>query len=203
QAFNDLVIDSLNTGIPSQLLENRTDIKQAELDLLASKLDVKVAKANFYPALNITSGIGFEAFNPVFLVTSPQSIIANMAGALVAPLVNRNAIKATYLSANARQIQSVYNYERTVLKAFTEVVNQQANMSNLAKSYDFKAQQVDALNKSINISINLFKSARADYVEVLMTQRDAIESKMELVETKKQQLHAKVKMYQVLGGGWR
>jgi outer membrane protein TolC len=117
--------------------------------------------------------------------------------------VNRNAIKAAYYSANARQIQAAYNYERTVLNAYTEVYNQIFNITNLAGSYDLKAQQVEALNRSTDIVINLFKSARADYVEILLTQRDALESKMELIEIKKQQMNAMVKMYQVLGGGWR
>ena len=121
---------------------------------------------------------------------------------LVAPLVNRNAIKATYYSANAKQLQAVYNYERTILNAYVEVANQLAKINNLEKSYDLKSRQVAALTQSITISNDLFKSARADYMEVLMTQRDALESKFELIETKKQQLNAMVNIYQALGGGW-
>lgn len=202
QSFAQLAPDSVYMGIPSQLLENRKDIKEAEQQLLAYKLDVKVAKANFYPVFNITGGIGYDAFNAKYLFTTPESMLFNLAGSLVAPLVNRNAIKAMYVSANAKQIEAVYNYERTILMAYTEVANQQANINNLANSFNYKSQQVDALNHSINISINLFKSAQADYVEVLLTQRDALESKIELIETKKQQLNAMVSMYQALGGGW-
>jgi len=73
---------------------------------------------------------------------------------------------------------------------------------NLEKSYELKAQEVDALNRSVNISSQLFSSARADYMEVLMTQRDALESNFELVETKMAQMNAYVHMYQALGGGW-
>jgi len=202
KTFVDLVPATIMAGIPSQLLQNRPDIKQAEQDLAAANLDIKVAKANFYPTLNITAAIGYEAFNPKFLITTPQSLLYNAAGSLVAPLINRNGIKAEYYSANARQIQAVYQYERTILNAYMEVSNQVANISNLEQSYDLKAKQVQALTRSINISISLFKSALADYMEILLTQRDALESKMELVETKKLQLHATVKMYQVLGGGW-
>jgi multidrug efflux system outer membrane protein len=200
--LSDLVPSPMYSGVPSQLLQNRTDITQAEQALAAAKLDIKVAKASFYPVFNITAGVGYEAFKPGYLITTPKSTLYNLAGSLVAPLINRNAIKADYYSANARQIQAVYNYERTVLNAYVEVSNQLANISNLEKSYDFKSKQVQALNRSINISISLFKSAMADYMEVLLTQRDALESKMELVETKKQQLNATVRMYQVLGGGW-
>jgi outer membrane protein, multidrug efflux system len=201
--FTDLVIDSIRTGIPSQLLSNRTDIKQAEQALLASKLDVKAAKAEFYPSFLITAGAGYRAFNPQYLIQSPQSLLYNLAGDLVAPLINRNAIKANFYSANSKQVQAVYNYERAILRAHIEVVNQLSNIGNLKKSYDLKNKQVEALTQSIDISTTLFKSARADYMEVLLTQRDALESKIELVETKKQQMNAMVNMYQALGGGWR
>lgn len=199
--FFDLTPKIIANGIPSQLLENRPDIRMAEHALSAANLDIKVAKANFYPVVNIAGNIGYEAFSARYLLSTPQSVFTNLAGGLVAPLINRNAIKAEYNSANARQIQAVYNYERTVLNAYTEVVNNQSNIDNLLKSYDFKTKQVKALTRSIDISISLFKSALADYMEILLTQRDALESKMELVETKKQQLNAVVRMYQVLGGG--
>ena len=70
------------------------------------------------------------------------------------------------------------------------------------KSYDLKAKQVQALTESIEISSGLFRSARADYMEVLLTQRDALESKFDLIETKKRQMNAMVNIYQALGGGW-
>jgi outer membrane protein TolC len=163
---------------------------------------VKVAKANFYPSIGIMAGIGFQAFNPAHLLKTPESLLFSLAGDLAAPLINKNAIKATYYSANATQIQAVYNYERTILNAYIEVANQLSKISNLENSYALKAQQVQALTESINISNELFKSARADYMEVLMTQRDALESRFELIETKQQQMNAFVNMYQALGGGW-
>ena len=77
-----------------------------------------------------------------------------------------------------------------------------AKISNLEQSANLKARQVQALTESIAISSSLFRSARADYMEVLLTQRDALESKMELIETKAQQMNAMVHLYQALGGGW-
>ncbi|MFM7022863.1 MAG: TolC family protein [Flavobacteriales bacterium] len=199
--FIDMVPDTIHGGIPSQLLENRPDIKQAEQQLIAAKLDVKVAKANFYPSLVLTAGIGYQAFNPKYLI-SPESMLYSMAGGLVAPLINRNAIKAEYYSANSKQIQAVYHYEQTILRAHIEVINQLSNISNLEKSYDLKSKQVQALTQAIDISTTLFKSARADYMEVLLTQRDALDSKFELVETKMEQMNARVNIYRALGGGW-
>ncbi len=201
-SLNTLMPAIVHAGIPSQLLERRPDIRRAEMDLAANKLDVKVAKAEFYPSLGISAGMGLQAFNPAYLIKVPESIITSLVGDLVAPLVNRNAIKARYYMANARQVQSVYNYEKTILNAYMEVSNQLSKIDNLQHSYDLKKQQVAALTESINISNDLFRSARADYMEVLMTQRDALQSRFELVETRKQQMNAVVNVYQALGGGW-
>lgn len=200
--FVSLVPPVIQAGIPSQLLQNRPDIRQAEQQLAANKLDVRSARANFYPNLRITAGLGYNAFNPSFLIKSPQSLIYSAAGELIAPLINRNAIKAYYYSANARQLQGVYHYEQTILNAYVEVANQLSNIRNLQQSYDLRQQQVQALTESIDISTRLFRSARADYMEVLLTQRDALDSRFELVETRMRQMNAVVNVYQALGGGW-
>ncbi|MCH7411206.1 efflux transporter outer membrane subunit [Belliella sp. DSM 111904] len=191
----------VESGLPSDLLEHRPDIRQATLRLAASKLDVKVAKANFYPSFGIRSGIGFQSFNPTYLI-NPASILYGLAGDLMAPLVNRNAIKATYYNANAKQIQAIYEYERTILQAYLDVVNQLNKVDNYNKSFEVKSQEVALLNKSTSISNNLFNAARADYMEVLLTQREALEANMELLEIKLLQLNAKVNLYRALGGGF-
>lgn len=201
--FTDLVPDTIYSGIPSQLLQNRPDIRKAELELVATKFDLKAARADFYPSLRLTAGAGFNAFNVRYFIKAPQSLIYNIAGDLIAPLINRNAIKAKYFSANAKQIQAAYNYEKAILNGYIEVTNSLSKISNLKKSYDLKTQQVQALTQSITISTNLFSNARADYMEVLMTQRDAVESKFELIEMKQQQLSCWISMYQALGGGWK
>lgn len=203
QSFTDLVPNAISTGIPAQLLENRPDVKQAEMDLAAAKLDIKVAKARFYPSVGISAGVGLQAFDSKYLFKTPESLLYSLTGDLIAPLINRNAIKASYYSANAKQIQAVYNYEKTILNAYIEVSNQLSKMDNMAKTYDLKAKQVEALNASIAISNDLFLSTRADYMEVLLTQRDALESKFDLIETKLQQMNAMVNIYHALGGGWK
>ena len=201
--FDSLAFAPLAVGVPAQLLFNRPDVIQAEQELAAAKLDVKSARARFYPAVRLSSAVGLNAFNPAYLVTAPESILYNLGADLFQPLINRNAIKAAYITANARQVQTLYDYERTLLNAHIEVVNNLSRVGNLAQSYDLKSQQVDALIASVSISNNLFRNARADYMEVLLTQRDALEARFDLVETKREQLLARVSVYQALGGGWR
>ncbi|WP_336518029.1 TolC family protein [Pollutibacter soli] len=200
-SFNNMAFGVVNAGIPSQLLVNRPDIRQAELELAAARLDIKVAKANFYPQFRLTAGVGLQSFNPVYLL-DVKSILYNLAGDMIAPLVNRNAIKANYLNANAKQIQAIYNYEQTILNAHIEVINQLNRIDNFTKSFETKSKEVDILTQSINISNSLFRSARADYVEVLLTQREALESRIDLVEIKLKQMQSKVNIYKALGGGW-
>ncbi|WP_053990819.1 TolC family protein [Mangrovimonas sp. TPBH4] len=202
EGFIDTEMDTIFVGVPSQLLANRPDIRQAEYELAAAKLDVKVAKANFYPSFTIRAGVGLEAFSLKYLFNTPTSLLYTLAGDMVAPLINRNAIKAEYFNANDRQVQAIFEYEKSILGAYIEVVNGVSKIDNLRESYHLKEQQVEALTKSIDITNKLFRSARADYMEVLLTQRDALESKMELVETKKEQMTAFVTMYKALGGGW-
>ena len=200
--FETLVPETVHLGLPSELLANRPDVKQAELDLLAAKLDVKVAKARFYPSLGLSAGIGFQSFKSEYLLDTPESLIYSVFGELTAPLINRNAIKAAYTGASAKQLQAVYTYEQTILNAYVEVVNQLAKIDNFEKSYDLRSKEVDALTASIDISNRLFRSARADYMEVLLTQRDALEARVELIETKQKQMSAVVNVYRALGGGW-
>jgi NodT family efflux transporter outer membrane factor (OMF) lipoprotein len=197
----------LQLGVPVQLLQNRRDIRAAEFELAASGLDVQVARANFYPKLYITAGVGFEAFNPRYLF-DPGALIANTAGELVAPLINRSAIKAEYMNANARQIQAVYHYQRTVLNAYTEVINRVNKVENYRQSVEIKQGEVAALEQSVDVARNLFKApldeafARVEYVDVLLATRDLLEARTALVETKQQQLSAIVNAYQALGGGY-
>lgn len=203
--FFDLNLHPLNVGIPAQLLVNRPDIRQAERELTAAGLDVQVARAHFFPTLDITAGVGYEAFDPKYLFWTPESLIYNVAGDVVGPLINKKAIQAEYLTANAKQLQSIYNYQRVVLNAFTEVVNQVSMVENYSRSIEIKKQQLQALQASVVTATNLFQNPRVEerveYLEVLLAQRDLRDARMVLIDTKSQQLSAIVNAYQALGGG--
>jgi multidrug efflux system outer membrane protein len=202
EGFDQMMLSRINTGLPVQLLRNRPDVRRAELELAATGLDVKAAAARFYPSLSIAGALGLQSFSLSSAFNAPASVMYAAAANVMAPLINRSAIKAAFLGASARQIGAIYTYQQTVLKAYIETVNQLAQIKNYGQSYDLKAQQVAALNDSISIAGQLFFNARADYTEVLFTQRDALESKMDLVELKQEQLSAFVKAYKALGGGY-
>ncbi len=190
-------------GLPRDLLDNRPDVRAATHRLEAAKLDTKSAKAAFYPSLTIDAGLGYESFNAAHLLQTPESLAFGVAGGLVAPLLNRKAIASQYQQANALQIQAVLEFERSLLQAFTEVANQLAKIRLLEGRRDGLAAQVDTLEKAVEVSDILYRSAHADYMEVLLTRRDAVEAQLDLIEVERDQMQAVVGLYQALGGGWR
>ena len=198
--FYDLNLDKLSVGIPSQLLQNRPDIRQAERDLAAAGLDVQVARVNFYPQVVLNSGVGLQTFNLGHLF-EPQAVIGNIAGGLVGPLVNKRAIRAQYLTANARQLQAVYNYQRVTLDAFTEVTNRLSKVEKFTNSIAIKKQQLKTLESAVEFASTLFQNARTEYLDVLIAQRDLRDARVVLIDTKVEQLTAIVNTYQALGGG--
>ena len=204
-AWDFIKLDSktMDVGIPPQLLQNRRDVRAAERELAASGLDIAVARANFYPRLTLFAGVGYEAFSPRDLF-DPGAFVANAAGELVGPVINRAAIRADYMSANARQLQAVYNYQRTLLNAFTEVVNNLNKVQNYKGSVALKQEQVAALGESVTIATDFFQKAQPDveYMDVLFAQRDLLEGRIVLIETKQQQLTGIIRTYQALGGGY-
>ncbi|WP_336718671.1 efflux transporter outer membrane subunit [Chryseobacterium mucoviscidosis] len=201
--FMSMIPQTVYTGIPSQLLANRPDIKQAELELKSSKLDVEAARKEFYPSLEISATLGLEAFKPSYLVKLPESMAASLVGELAGPLINKSAIKANFQTADARQIQALYEYDKTILNAYLDVANLMSKVKNIDQYYKLKSEETQALEKSIDIANQLFKNSRADYLEVLLNQRDALDAKMELVEAKQKQLSTVVDIYKSLGGGWK
>ena len=199
-SFYDLKLHDLSVGVPSQLLQNRPDIRQAERELVAAGLDVKVARVNFYPQLVITSGVGLDSLilNHLF---EPNAVVGNITGGLLGPLVNFRAIRAQYLTANAKQLQAMYNYQRVILEAFTQVINRLNMVKNYTNAIAIKKQQLAALEEAVNVAGKLFQNARVEYLDVLLAQRDLRDARVVLIDTKREQLSAIVNAYQAIGGG--
>lgn len=201
--FLGLQPPTLAAGVPSNLLANRPDVRRAELELQAAGLDVSAARAAFYPSIGLDAVVGFESYDAVRLIQTPDSLLFGLMGHVFAPLLNRRGLTAGYFSANSREMQAVVEYERAILVAFVEVTNRLSLIRNLQESYAQKVEQVAQLANAIEISNQLFNSGRADYLEVLTTRRESLDAQRELIEIRQQQLNAAVQLYQALGGGWR
>lgn len=201
-AFAHPIPVQVKVGIPTDLLKYRPDVKQAEFDLEASKANVSVAKAAFYPTFTISGTISNDAFRTSVLFT-PQSFAYNALGNLIAPVINRSALKAQFMTATAVQIEALYNYQKIIMNSYMEVYNEMVNLKSVEQALDLKNREVNALNSAVNSSNILFKTGRANYLEVLNVQGNVLQSKIELVETMKNQYSSVVSIYKALGGGWK
>jgi outer membrane protein, multidrug efflux system len=195
--------NEIEFGIPSHLLLNRPDIREAEYQVQASKFDLKTAKAAFFPNVNIVSDLGFQAFDPQFLFNTPASMGYAAFGGLSAPLINRNALKLQFNNAKANQLSAIYNYQNTILNGYVEVVNELTNIQNLLELIELKKLQGEVSENSIETSTELYKNARADYLEVLFSQQNFMETRLELINAIKRRQIATVNIYKALGGGWK
>lgn len=198
----EAVPQQIAAGVPSQLLANRPDVREAEYRIEASKFDVQAAKAAFFPNFNITATLGYQAFNAEFLFQTPASLAYSLMGSLVAPLINMKALQAQFNTAKANQLSAMHNYQKTILNGYVEVVNQLSNIQNLQQIHALKKQQSEVLQTAIETSHELYRSARASYLEVLLAQQNALQANLELISVVKRRRIATVNIYKALGGGW-
>jgi NodT family efflux transporter outer membrane factor (OMF) lipoprotein len=201
-AFNTLAPAAIKAGVPSDLLNNRPDIRQAQYNLVAAKANVKAAHAAFFPNFTISGTLGYDAYKPS-LTFMPQSIAYNVLGELTAPLINRSIIKAQFKTAKATQIEALYNYQKSILNGYVEVDNMMAHLQNNQQILDLKAHEVNKLSDAISASNFLFRTGRASYLEVLTMQENLLQSQLERVDAMKQHYASIVGIYQALGGGWK
>ncbi|WP_165372072.1 efflux transporter outer membrane subunit [Emticicia agri] len=201
-AWENIVPPKLATGVPSALLENRPDIKQAEFDLIAADADIYAAKAAFYPSLNINGSMGLQAFRAAVLF-NPGSFAYSVAGGLFAPLLNRRQLIADLMAEEAEQKIAYTNYKRTIVNSFTEVYNYLNLIENTNEIHELKSKEVEVLKGTINTSVELFRFGRATYLEVVTAQKNALQAQMELINLRKSQYNAVIGLYRALGGGWK
>lgn len=200
-SFLSTNLQKVMTGIPSELLNNRPDIRQAEHELAAAKWSVNAARKEFLPSLNISASLGLDAFNPTYLTKLPKSLAFSVLGGLTGPLINRKAIQANFQSADAQQVEALYQYDKTLLTAYSEVCTLMSKIGNLDQYYRLKQEEAQKLDHSIEVARQLYYNNRCTYLDVLMDERDAMDAKMELLEAKEQQLSGMVDVYRSLGGG--
>jgi outer membrane protein TolC len=202
-SIDSVKLKTASVGIPAQLLLNRPDLRQVELELQASRLDVQVARTAFLPSLNIGSVLGTQACRPDLLITKPKSLMYGLIGGLAAPLINKRAIQADFDFANANQLATLATYNKQIISAYIEVHNVLMLQRNLVQSHAIKSKESAVLVESIDISDKLYRNNRATYLEVLAAQENALETRIELVQIKKAQLQSQMNLYKALGGGWR
>lgn len=187
--------------LPSNLLERRPDIVAAEQTLVAANADIGQAKAQYFPTLKLSSGVGYESQGLKDLI-NPASMLWNIGANLTQPVFRAGAIGAVVSGAEARKTQALAQYVQTVQGAFRDVHDALNNATANEQIYTSGQHRVSALKDSLRLAELRYKNGYSSYLEVLNAQRDLWQAQVTVIDTQRAHLSAVVSLYKAVGGGW-
>jgi len=188
-------------GLPSELLERRPDILEAEQRLAASTANIGEAKALLFPRIALTGSFGVSSTEMDDLFES-DSKSWNILGNLLQPIFHAGKNKRRVEMTESRQRQTLYEYERTILRAFQETEDALVTYRKTGEQAQAQVQRVKADRKVLELSELRYRGGVAAYLEVLDAQRSLFSAELEETQTLGSHLVALVRLYKALGGGW-
>jgi len=188
-------------GLPSQLLERRPDIRQAEQVIIAANAQIGVAQTNFFPRIGLTSFFG-GASDDIENVVKGNGNIWVAAGQLTGPVLQGGRLYGNYQAAQAQWEQAKLQYQQSVITALQEVSNALTNQQKLAEVRQEQARAVAALQESVRLATLRYTGGFATYFEVIEAQQQLFPAENALAQIQRDQLIAVVQLYKALGGGW-
>ncbi len=190
------------SGLPSQLMDARPDIRQAEQQLVAANANIGVAKAALYPSVSLTGAYGGESLELSDITTS-LARIWTLGLDVSLPIFNGGRLNSRVDQANARQKQALANYVGASQTAFTEVSDALTN-ARVYRERETIAQSKQTITQNmLNIAQNRYKAGYSSYLEVLDAQRSHNEATQAFVQSRQYTLTATVDLFKALGGGWQ
>ena len=192
--------DDLTTGVPLQLLENRPDVKIAEMTLASAYYTTNQARAAFYPGLNITATAGWTNGSGV-QVSNPGQFMFQALASLAQPIFNNGKLIANLKVSKAEEEIARMNYQQTILEAGQEVSDALHLYDATNRRLMQDKQQVEQLEKASAYTKDLFQSGDASYLEVLTAQQSLLSAQLTEVSDNVQRMQAVISLYSALGGG--
>lgn len=195
-SFPDLV----SIGVPLQLLANRPDVREAELNLAQSFYSTNIARAAFYPSLNLSGSIGWTN-NGGGIVTNPGQWLMNAIGSLTQPLFNRGANIANLKIAQARQEEAKILFRQSLLDAGKEVNDALASLETANGQLEIAEGQVETLKEAVRKTELLMRHSPTTYLEVLTAQQSLLDAELSAVQCRYDRVQSIITLYHALGGG--
>ncbi len=194
------VPESVPPGLPSELIERRPDIRQAEQQLIAANAQIGVARAQFFPSLPLTGGAGAESTSLASLFLGSAW---NFTAPITQPIFTAGKLKANLKLAQAQQQQALLTYQETIQQAFRQISDA---LISFTKSREFREHQ-DALTTAAQGAANLsevrYRGGAASYLEVLTNETNYFAAQLNLARARLNERLALVQVYNALGGGWQ
>jgi multidrug efflux system outer membrane protein len=201
KTLDDLALPVVPSGLPSDLLEQRPDIRQAEQDLIAANAQIGVAKSLYYPAISLTGIFGFASTDLSKLFTS-EAQAWSFAAPVVAPIFTAGAIKGQVQFAEAQQQELVVRYQQVIQAAFREVDDSLVDQQQTKDQLEALGRQVVALKEYARLAQVRFDNGYTSYLEVLDANRSLFDAELSYAQTKAILFKAFVNLYKAMGGGW-
>lgn len=200
-SLDQLALPQVPGGLPSDLLERRPDIRQAEQQLIAANAQIGVAKAAFFPSISLTGLFGYASTDLSDLFKGP-SRTWQFAGALVQPIFTGGALTGQLQVAEAVQKQALLNYQQVIQNAFAEVDNSLVAVKKLREQLKDEAAQVNALQRYLDLATLRYQNGYSDYLTVVDAERNLYTAQLQYVQDQGSLFAALVNLYKALGGGW-
>jgi multidrug efflux system outer membrane protein len=194
-------LPTIAPGLPSQLLERRPDIEQAEQGLVAANAEIGVAIGNFLPRVGLSALWG-GASRELSDLAKGSANIWNLAGEIAGPIFQGGLLYAQYQAQLSLWEEAKAVYERAALFAFAEVSDALTARQYLAEQSRAQRVRTEQLEESVRLSLTRYRQGLASYFEVLQAQQDLLPARLELAQTRFEELRAVVDLYRSLGGGW-
>ena len=201
RALGELATPAVPAGLPSDLLERRPDLRQAEQDLVAANAQIGAAKALYFPQISITGLLGTQSGQFSKLFTGPARVWS-FAGSVTQPIFEGGAIAGQVKQAEAVQQQALYSYRKAIQVAFQEVDDALISSQKLREQFDVQGRQIEALATYAHLARLRYEGGYTSYIEVLDAERSLFNAQLSETQTQAGVLVSYVNLYKAMGGGW-
>ena len=199
--LDDLALPAVPAGLPSELLERRPDLRQAEQDLIAANALIGAARALYFPSISLTGLFGSASTRFSSLFTGPARVWS-YAGAVTLPIFTAGSISGQVTQAEAQQQQALFQYQKSIQVAFQEVADALVSLQKTREQLVVQGSQVDALRTYARLARLRFEGGYTSYIEVLDAERSLFNAQLSYAQTQGVVFTSAVSLYKAMGGGW-
>ena len=192
--------DTISIGVPLQLLSNRPDVRQAEMELAQAFYATHVARSAFYPNITLSGTLGWTN-NGGGAITNPGQWLFNAIGSLTQPLFNRGVNIANLKIAKSRQEEAKLLFRQSLLNAGKEVNDALTAWQTAKSQIEINARQVETLCDAVRKTESLMRHSNTTYLEVLTAKQSLLEAEVQQLQTRFERIQSIIKLYHALGGG--
>jgi len=200
-SLNRIAIPRVTPGLPSELLTQRPDIRRQEAQLAAATANIGVARAQFFPSIQLTANGGYQSSALVSLF-QPHAAFFQLVGSATQPIFDGGKIRGNFEAAKASQDELLQTYRKTIVQAFADVDTALFSIKQTTIKLQLQREVVAASQRAFELAEQQLRAGTADIVTVLNTQTTLFQAEDALWQAQLARLQAILSLYQALGGGW-